>query len=87
MVPVGFNPDDPGGEPHRTPGPYGFESREPDHLPGTYALAGRAPGVEAAGESIQPGVVGLLGVLRPPRSDLVLACVPLPAQPRQRPAQ
>ena len=65
MPAVGLDPNHPGGEPHRLRGAGRFEPGKPDRPPGTPTLPRRRPGLQPAGQPIQAGVVGLLGILAP----------------------
>src|SRR5918992_1061966 len=70
---VADEPEAAGGEPARQPGPAaGFEPGHP--------RAARLAVAECGGEVRAAGGVCLLGVLRPPRRDLVLGGVPRLAQ-------
>lgn len=60
------------------------KSRETDWLASTLAGPGSRPTVECACERVEARVVGLLGVLGPPRRDGRLAVVPQAAERGQR---
>src|ERR1700733_42333 len=84
---VAFHPDRPGSKPAGLcRAVLGLEPRAPHKRSlappvlrgGVVAEGGRRPS--------QPRGIGLLGVLRPPRRDVVLELVTLFAQRRQRPA-
>jgi len=82
MRPV-IDADRAGGEPARHPGTAARpEPGKPDPRPAPLPGPAGRPLLQAAGQRVQPRVVSLLGVLCPPRRQLIL--VPVPPAPQRR---